>query len=99
MYFQRTSLCVKRPLSNISSPLEEEEGGDDQTTQSTPVNIEHTNQQGNLLGWFSHCCAHHPGTFSIVWPLTELLFFSLVSPRDPKWDLDILARSSSWPGI
>lgn len=56
------------------------------------VNLDRTNQPCNLLGWFLHCLAHHPGTFSIVWPLTELLFFSLVSPRDPKWDIDILAR-------
>lgn len=42
--------------------------------------------------FFLHCLAHHPGTVSIVWPPTELLFFSLVSPRDPKWDTDILVR-------
>lgn len=72
--------------------FDKSEGGDDQTSVSTPVNLDRTNQPCNLLGWFLHCLAHHPGTFSIVWPLTELLFFSLVSPRDPKWDIDILAR-------
>lgn len=66
-------------------------GGDDLTSASTPVDPRARKQAGRSFGLVLHCLAHHLGSFGIVWAQTERLFFSPISPRDPKWDIDILA--------
>lgn len=52
-----------------------------------------TNGAFSFASFFAFVWPPHPDSFSIVWEGTVRLFFSPLSPRDPKWDIDILAGS------
>ena len=70
--------------------------GNELTSALIPVHPQALKQARRFFFFFFFFCIvwpPHPGSFSIVWARTVLLFFAAVSPRDPKWDIDILAGS------